>query len=147
MAKSWWLKALDSGYYRRRGFACEYPFAYGFIPAASNNFTKMNRTAGDIEQIVIHITGSPKVGKAVNTFAAGSNPDKTSAHYVVDQEGNIYQMVKEKDRAHHASSANRSSVGIEHAASNKHGPSDVQYLSSAHNGRSSCPDWSRQRRC
>ena len=132
MPDPWWQRALDSGYYRRRGHVAEYPGAVGFIPAASGNFSRMNRDASDIDRVVIHITGGPNVGSTINTFAAATNPDETSAHYVVAQDGNVYQMVKEKDRAHHAgSSANRRSIGIEHAANNQTGPTDEQYWASA----------------
>lgn len=131
MSRSWWQRALDNGHYERRGHVAEYPNAAGFIPAASQNFTEANRTASDIDQVVIHITGGTRVGSAINTFAARTNPDKTSAHYVVDRDGTVYQMVKEKDRAHHASSANGRSIGIEHAASNRSAPEEEQYWASA----------------
>ncbi|RYH06897.1 N-acetylmuramoyl-L-alanine amidase [Tropicimonas sp. IMCC6043] len=133
MSKPWWKKALDSGYYEKRGYVSEYGGAAGFVPAASQNFTEMSRSAGDIDRIVIHITGGTNVGSAINTFAAKNNSKKTSAHYVVSQDGLVYQMVKEKDRAHHAgSSANKRSIGIEHAASNKSGPTEEQYWASAY---------------
>lgn len=133
MSKPWWQKALDSGYYEKRGHTAEYPWAVGFIPAAKTNFSEMNRTAADIDRIVIHITGGTNVGSAINTFAAKTNKKKTSAHYVVSHEGLVYQMVKEKDRAHHAgSTANRRSIGIEHAASNKVGATNDQYWASAY---------------
>lgn len=134
MAKPWWRRALDSGYYERRGHTAEYPWAEGFVPAASTNFTVSNRTAADIDRIVIHITGGPNISSAISTFATDRNANRTSSHYVVGQEGEVFQMVREKDRAHHAgSSANERSIGIEHGASNRSGesPTDVQYWSSA----------------
>ena len=134
MGKPWWRRALDSGHYERRGHTAEYTWAEGFIPAASTNFTEDNRTAADIDRVVIHITGGTNVSSAINTFATDQNPDRTSAHYVVSQDGEVFQMVKEKDRAHHAGSrANARSIGIEHGASNRSGesPTDVQYWASA----------------
>lgn len=132
MSKPWWQRALDRGHWVRRGFSTEYPGATAFIPAAAPNFTEMNRTAGDIDRVVIHITSGTNVGSAINTFAARTNPDRTSAHYVIARDGTVYQMVREKDRAHHAgSAANRRSIGIEHAASNRSAPTDEQYLASA----------------
>lgn len=40
----------------------------------------------------------------------------TSAHYVVGQDGEVIQMVRHAEIAHHASSANGDSIGIEHNA-------------------------------
>ena len=130
---SWWERALQNGWYERRGFRSEFPSAAGFVPAHKNNFTKSNRKAADIDLVVIHITSGSKIGSAINTFAAHSNPDETSAHYVVGRDGKVYQMVWEKDRAHHAGrSANRRGIGIEHVASNRgHHPTNEQYVASA----------------
>lgn len=128
----YWKRALDSGYYARRGHTAEYPAAAGFVPAASTNFTEMNRTADDIDRIVIHITGGTNVSSAISTFNTKKNPKQTSAHYVIDRDGTVYQMVKEKDRAHHAGqSANKRSIGIEHAANNQNEPTNEQYWASA----------------
>jgi len=134
MAKPWWKRALDSGHYARRGHSAEYIWAEGFVPAATTNFTESNRSPADIDRVVIHITGGVNISSAVSTFATSENANRTSSHYVVGQDGEVYQMVKEKDRAHHAgSSANRRSIGIEHGASNRSGesPTDIQYWSSA----------------
>lgn len=130
---SWWEKALDSGYYEKKGFVSEFPSATGFVPAHENNFTEMSRGAGNIDLVVIHITGGDYVGSAINTFAAETNPNHTSAHYLIGRTGKIYQMVWEKDRAHHAGgSANRRSIGIEHVADNRSNyPTRDQYLASA----------------
>ena len=128
---AWWERALRRGYWSSRGFETDYPHANGFIPAAANNFTVMDRTADDIDQIVIHITGGTHVGRAINTFAAPNNPDRTSAHYIVSRDCSIYQMVREKDKAHHAGPANGGSIGIEHVATNRSGPSEEQYMVSA----------------
>lgn len=130
---SWWERALENGFYERRGFRPEFSAATGFVPAHRNNFTPSNRGADDIDLVVIHITGGNAVGYAINTFAAHNNPDNTSAHYVVARDGRVFQMVWEKDRAHHAGrSANRRSIGIEHAADNRTAyPTDEQYLASA----------------
>ena len=63
-----------------------------------------------------------------------------SAHYVVGQDGEVIQMVRNADIAYHANSANRDSIGIEHGArtpgafgKNDAGlfPTDVQYRESA----------------
>jgi N-acetyl-anhydromuramyl-L-alanine amidase AmpD len=39
---------------------------------------------------------------------------QVSAHYVIDRNGDIYQMVSDSDRANHCMGANESSIGIEH---------------------------------
>src|SRR4051794_6712505 len=68
---------------------------------------------GAIRYIIIHdIEGS--AGSAVNTFRAPGA--KTSAHYVIDKNGSIIQMVHEADIANHAGHAafNGYAIGIEH---------------------------------
>src|SRR5205823_9460425 len=39
---------------------------------------------------------------------------KVSAHYVIDRNGDIYQMVDDADCANHCMGANAGSIGIEH---------------------------------
>jgi N-acetyl-anhydromuramyl-L-alanine amidase AmpD len=39
-----------------------------------------------------------------------------SAHYIVDKNGDIYQMVADSDKAWHAFGENADSIGIEHVA-------------------------------
>jgi hypothetical protein len=95
--------------------SADYPSAE-WIPAATGNFTRWtNNSLRPIDRIVIHITDGPTIGSAINTFRS-PNPNKVSSHYVVGQDGRIVQMVKHNDIAHHASSANPSSIGIEHVA-------------------------------
>jgi N-acetyl-anhydromuramyl-L-alanine amidase AmpD len=92
----------------------DYPAAE-WIPAATANFTRWtNNSLRPIDRIVIHITDGPTIGSTINWF---KNPQsKVSSHYVVGQDGRIVQMVKHNDIAYHASSANPSSIGIEHVA-------------------------------
>lgn len=69
--------------------------------------------------IVIHSTESPSLASTINTFRG--SVDKTSAHYVIDRDGKIYQMVPEGMRANHAGKSvwngqvgcNDMSIGIE----------------------------------
>jgi N-acetyl-anhydromuramyl-L-alanine amidase AmpD len=42
---------------------------------------------------------------------------KVSARYVIDRNGDIYQMVNDADCANHCMGANASSIGIEHVGS------------------------------
>jgi N-acetyl-anhydromuramyl-L-alanine amidase AmpD len=42
---------------------------------------------------------------------------QVSAHYVIDRNGDIYQMVSDSDRSNHCMGANQNSIGIEHVGS------------------------------
>lgn len=83
-----------------------------FNPAHKNNYEQSSRKAGDIRWIIIHdIEGSYKSG--INTFK--SNKSHVSAHYVISKDGEITQMVNDKDIAYHAGNYqyNKYSIGIE----------------------------------
>jgi N-acetyl-anhydromuramyl-L-alanine amidase AmpD len=116
----------------------DYPYAE-WIPATAANFQKwLNNWLRPIDRIVIHITDAPTIGSTINWF---QNPQsKVSAHYVVGQDGRIVQMVRHNDIAYHASTANGSSIGIEHVACTGRNtkvcptvvlPTQSQYCSSA----------------
>lgn len=94
----------------------DYPSAAGFIPA---KYFRARRD-GKINKIVIHITdGQPDHRRTARYFSDPSNDGKpvyASAHYVVGQKGEVLQMVQHKYAAYHASSANDTSIGIEHSA-------------------------------
>ncbi|MCT0200484.1 N-acetylmuramoyl-L-alanine amidase [Synechococcus sp. CS-1325] len=80
-----------------------------------------------INTVVIHYT-TGGLESAINTF---KNPkEKVSAHYIIDKNGDIYQMVKDSDRAWHAEQANASSIGIEHVARDGDRLTDAQNSSS-----------------
>ncbi|MGV9772732.1 N-acetylmuramoyl-L-alanine amidase [Streptosporangium sp. NPDC003464] len=92
--------------------AVDYPSAH-WVPASSSNYAVSNRPASDpIDRIVIHVTQ----GSYAGTISWFQNPAaQVSAHYVVrSSDGDITQMVREKDRAWHARDYNSRSVGIEH---------------------------------
>jgi len=94
----------------------DYPSAI-WRPASSKNYG--NRPAGTvIDCVVLHATA----GSLVGTLAWFANPDAgVSAHYVIAKNGQVYQMVEEKHRAHHAGASsyqgrtdfNDFSIGIE----------------------------------
>lgn len=95
------------------GLAAEYPGAT-FVAANAGNFTSDNRTAADIDVIVIH-TVQGSYASAISWFQNSSA--NVSAHYVVRRsDGAITQMVRHKDIAWHAGnwSYNQRSIGIEH---------------------------------
>ncbi|MEV7417802.1 N-acetylmuramoyl-L-alanine amidase [Streptomyces sp. NPDC089919] len=66
-----------------------------------------------VDRIVVHVTQ----GGFKSSVDAFRNPfHKASAHYIVDKDGHVEQMVRELDVAFHADnrSMNERSVGIEH---------------------------------
>ncbi len=79
-----------------------------------------SRNGARITSIVVHYTATADVGSVIRHFqnpAPGGKPeDAVSAHYVIDKNGDIYQMVNDGDKAWHAVHANASSIGIEHVA-------------------------------
>jgi N-acetyl-anhydromuramyl-L-alanine amidase AmpD len=90
--------------------------------------------------VVIH-TVQGSYGSCINWF---QNPDaNVSAHYVVrSSDGQITQMVREKDWAYHAgnSTYNRQSIGIEHEGyiNNASWYTDAMYKASAALTRNIC---------
>jgi N-acetyl-anhydromuramyl-L-alanine amidase AmpD len=70
-----------------------------------------------IESIIVHHTGGPAIGPAINEFLHG----QTSAHYLIDTDGQIVKMVLDARRANHAGVAswngntnvNDRTIGIE----------------------------------
>ena len=68
-----------------------------------------------IDKIVLHCTE----GSLASALAEFQQTDsrKVSAHYVIDRNGDIYQMVNDTDCANHCMGANSGSIGIEHVGS------------------------------
>ena len=87
--------------------------------------------------IVLHITQGPTADGAVQTFKNSVAPHRVSAHFVIDRDGTVYQLVDINDTAWHASECNSRSVGIEHVAMAATGAApglpatDAQYEASA----------------
>jgi N-acetyl-anhydromuramyl-L-alanine amidase AmpD len=117
-----------------------------FVPAAYKqnnpsdetdygNYSRSNRPANSlgITSIVQHVTE----GSLENTIKAFQDPLwYASAHYVIDTDGTIYQMVPTKDIAWHAGNwyINQHSIGIEHigfAADGRKWFTPAMYQSSA----------------
>jgi len=89
-----------------------------------------SRAGADIDTIVVHYTTAGKVSGTIEWF---KNPEsQVSAHYIIDKNGDIYQMVKDTDKAWHAKHANRTSIGIEHVAEKGDRLTEVQEKSSIH---------------
>src|SRR5258705_3034335 len=68
-----------------------------------------------IDKIVLHCTEGSLAG-ALSEFQR-TDSRKVSAHYVIDRNGDIYQMVNDTDCANHCMGANSGSIGIEHVGS------------------------------
>jgi N-acetylmuramoyl-L-alanine amidase-like protein/zinc carboxypeptidase len=88
--------------------------------------------------IVEHYTASNNFGSAYNTFARDV-PDVelnelpgVCAHYIVDKDGTIYQLVRTKWMCRHTVGLNYTAIGIEHV-----GQSDGQVMGNSRQLRSS----------
>lgn len=77
---------------------------------ASPNFSSRNGTP--IDMIVMHFTDGPTAQGAINRFLNAN--EKVSAHYIIERNGDIFQMVRDTDKAWHAKNDNPRSIGIEH---------------------------------
>jgi hypothetical protein len=77
---------------------------------------RSSRGGRAIDHIVIHYTTSRNIEGSISHFKSGT--PRTSAHYIVGQDGKLVQMVADKDCAWHAgtSDMNLRSIGIEHVA-------------------------------
>lgn len=94
----------------------DYPQAI-WRPASSKNYE--DRPLGTkVDSVVLHATA----GGLSGTLAWFANPDSgVSSHYVVAKNGDVYQMVEEQKKAHHAGASefqgrknfNDFSIGIE----------------------------------
>ncbi len=115
MAQAWSARALVDE-------QAEYPGASRFAAANPGNYRHRN-TPRTIDRIVVHITaGGSRIAGTIGWF---QNPDQrnrkdehitVSAHYVIGQDGEVVQMVRNNDVAWHASAVNSRSIGIEHVA-------------------------------
>jgi len=88
--------------------------------------------------IVEHVTATSSFASAYNTFAADV-PDGelhqlpgTCAHFIVDRDGTIYQLVRLNVMCRHTVGLNWAAIGIEHV-----GVSDAQVLADAAQMRAS----------
>jgi N-acetyl-anhydromuramyl-L-alanine amidase AmpD len=107
-------RPLDSG------SQTDYPQASRFSSARAGFFT-VPAAPRTISRIVIHITDGTTTNGAVSWFQSADNKGKTSSHYVVGQDGEVVQMVRDANIAHHAHGANGDSIGIEHVALSPNG--------------------------
>ncbi|HEU0274266.1 MAG TPA: N-acetylmuramoyl-L-alanine amidase [Candidatus Udaeobacter sp.] len=99
---------------KRLGHGSSNPHAKPVIKQFIQSPNHSCRNGGRIDKIVLHCTE----GSLEGTIKEFQNPGgrQVSAHYVIDRNGDIYQMVNDSDRANHCMGANESSIGIEHVA-------------------------------
>jgi len=71
-----------------------------------------SRNGAKIDTVVLHCTEA-SLASTLEEFQK-STGRQVSAHYVIDRNGDIYQMVQDSERANHCRGANESSIGIEH---------------------------------
>ena len=96
-----------------------------FIPSPHHS----SRNGAKIKMIVLHCTEA-SLQSTIAEFK-GSNGRQVSAHYVIDVNGDIYQMVEDSERANHARGANQNSIGIEHVRGADQPITDAQAAASA----------------
>src|SRR5919197_133162 len=110
-------KAIPFGPKRRRQMA-----AY-----SKRHYGKRRWRLIDPKVVVEHYTGGNSLSSAWNTFASNSRDlgelPGTCAHFVIDRDGTIYQLVRLGIRCRHTVGLNYTAFGIEHV-----GTSDGQIL-------------------
>jgi monofunctional glycosyltransferase len=79
--------------------------------------------------IVLHCSTATTVEGTIHWFL--NRNSRVSAHYVVDKNGDIYQMVRDDCSAWHAKAANSRSIGIEHVGTAADRLTDAQSRASA----------------
>jgi hypothetical protein len=79
---------------------------------------KEDRNGAKIDHVVIHYTTSRDIEGTINWFKDAPRGHRTSAHYIIDRDGALVQMVPDADAAWHSGSRamNHHSIGIEHVA-------------------------------
>ena len=90
-----------------------------YYPTAHNVPLFDHSEPGKVEDknlIVIHVTVGSTASGAISTFRQSVHPNRVSAHFVVDRDGTVFQLLPISDIAWHASAVNDRSIGIEHVA-------------------------------
>lgn len=97
---------------RRAGHGSSNPHAKPAIKQFIESPNHSSRNGTRIDKIVLHCTEASLPSTLAEFKKSGGR--QVSAHYVIDRNGDIYQMVRDSDRANHCMGANESSIGIEH---------------------------------
>lgn len=87
------------------------------------------RNTGKIDKVVLHCTEA-SLAKTLAEFKKADGR-QVSAHYVIDRHGDIYQMVRDSERANHCMGANESSIGIEQVGDKNNSLAPAQAKASA----------------
>jgi len=90
-----------------------------------------SRNGANIEMVVLHCTEATLQGTLAEFQNGDPSGRQVSAHYVIDRNGDIYQMVRDSDRANHCRGANQNSIGIEHVGLPNDTLTNLQAKSSA----------------
>src|SRR5436190_4164497 len=100
---------------KRAGHGSSNPHAKPAIKQFIESPNHSCRNGARIDKIVLHCTE----GSLASTLEEFQKADgrQVSAHYVIDRNGDIYQMVSDSDRSNHCMGANQNSIGIEHVGS------------------------------
>jgi hypothetical protein len=88
-----------------------------------------SRNGAKIDMIVLHCTTAATVWGTIGWFL--NRESQVSAHYVVDKNGDTYQMVRDECSAWHAKSVNARSIGIELVGTATDRVTDAQDMASA----------------
>ena len=109
--------------------------------APSPNYTR-GRGGHKVDLVTIHNTdGQPRSDRAVAHLRnpEPSNGHRVSAHFLVGQDGEVFQLVDTADTAWHCSGWNARSVGVEHVARTprEHGKGDQGFPLTAEQLRAS----------
>ncbi len=121
----WVLRTFDARAVFRPKRAIVKPAIKSFIE--SPNYS--SRNGANIDMIVLHCTTAATVGGTIAWFL--NRKSQVSAHYVVDKNGDIYQMVRDECSAWHAKAANSRSIGIELVGTATDRLTDAQSMASA----------------
>lgn len=84
------------------------PAVKSFIESPNSS----SRNGAEIDMIVLHCSTAATVEGTIHWFL--NRNSRVSAHYIIDKNGDIYQMVRDDLSAWHAKTANSRSIGIEH---------------------------------
>jgi N-acetyl-anhydromuramyl-L-alanine amidase AmpD len=96
-----------------------------FIPSPNHS----SRNGARIDKVVLHCTEA-SLDSTLKEFQKPIGR-QVSAHYVIDRNGDIYQMVEDSERANHCRGANEASIGIEHVGKDTDSLTDKQTDASA----------------
>lgn len=119
------LRTLDAPATSKPKRAIEKPIIKSFIESPNTS----SRNGASINMIVLHSTTAATVEGTINWFLDPKS--QVSAHYVVDKNGDIYQMVSDDRSAWHAKAINSRTIGIEHVATATDRLTDDQSVASA----------------